>query len=283
MDKTLRKAVLKNSYAKINLYLEVLGKREDGFHEIRTVFSEIDLHDELSFVLTKGSEIKVWCNEGTIATKDNLVYKVAVSMKDKYNVMSGVEVRINKQIPVSAGLGGGSSNAACAITSLNDLWNLNLNDFELHELATQIGSDVNFFLIGGTALGTGRGERIKPVGNLDFDMILLVKPDFGIESGFAYSLVEQYGDDGSWQELLTDGLPMHCFNRLEKPLRKEFMELDEMIKYLEDNGAVKAMISGSGSTVIGFYDDKRTCDEHYHYYQSKGVWSYQTNTKRRNT
>ena len=154
-------SVLRNSSAKINLFLDVLSSRLDGYHEIRTIFSEIDLYDVLNFTLTKNSTIKILANTDFVSLEKNLIYKVAIFIQKKYNVQYGATIDLHKHIPISAGLGGGSSNAATALLGLAGLWQLR-DKKKIMSIAKKLGSDVPFFLTGGCQLGIGRGERLYP-------------------------------------------------------------------------------------------------------------------------
>ena len=148
-------------YAKINLTLEILGKRADGFHEVRTVMQTVGLADRLE--VSAAADLSFTCSDPALATPDNLVYRAARLLQAEYAVRTGAALRLEKRIPVAAGLGGGSSDAAATIVALNRLWNLQLSLTEQRRLAARLGSDVPFILTGGTALATGRGERITPL------------------------------------------------------------------------------------------------------------------------
>ena len=235
----------------------------------------------MNFVLLDSSEVKISSNVEIGEKANNTVYRVAELIRESYGIDKGIEVFIEKRIPLSAGLGGGSSNAATAIRALNRLWSLNMKDEDMHSLASELGSDINFFLYGGTALGEGRGEIVKGIDPIDFDMILLVKPEFGISSSDAYCWLTEYGDSDNWEKLMATKDSINCFNRLESVIRSKYTEIDKIIRYLKENGARQAILSGSGSTVIGFYDDGQKFDNHFNYYREKGFWCCQTKTKRR--
>ena len=148
-------------YAKINLTLEILGKRADGYHEVRTVMQTVGLADRLE--VSAAADLSFTCSDPALATPDNLVYRAARLLQADYGARAGAALRLEKRIPVAAGMGGGSSDAAATIVALNRLWNLQLSPTEQRRLAAALGSDVPFFLTGGTALATGRGERITPL------------------------------------------------------------------------------------------------------------------------
>jgi len=271
-----------NSYAKINLFLDVLGKREDGYHEIRTVFSEIGLYDTLNFTLTKKEEVRILTNKDFVKADENLIYKIAIFLKKRYNVDFGVTVELGKNIPIAAGLGGGSSNAAATIDALSTLWNLNLSDPEKHEVASQFGSDINFFLEGGCAIGEGRGELIKPLEDMEINHVFLVNPGFGIPSSEAYkAVIPSNVNNSNWQKLLQTQDINFCFNKLEEGIRQLYPEIDQIINYLEKNGASKAILSGSGATIIAFCSDQETTEKFCSFYSGKGYWNFSTKTKGR--
>ncbi len=270
-----------NSHAKINLFLDVLSKLPGGYHEILTIFSEIDLHDKIKYFLTNKPEIKIMSNVGELNNNNNLIYKIAVYLKDRYSVNKGVSVELEKNIPISAGLGGGSSNAASTIKALSYLWDLNLSWEEMHEIASMFGSDINFFLIGGTAKGTNRGDIITPLDDIELDNILLINPNLPISSKEAYQAVKIEQSKQNWQNLLSTHSTDYCFNKLETGIIQLYPVIGELIDELYLSGAKKAMMSGSGSTVIGFYDNQNKCKNAQMTFQEKGYWSYITSTRRR--
>lgn len=267
------------SYAKINLSLQVLGKLEDNYHQIRTVFSEIDLFDVLSFTLTKNSEIKVLSNIVSLKQEDNLIYKIAVFIKDNYRVKNGVIIDLKKNIPIAAGLGGGSSNAAMTILALSDIFDLNLPDSELHLIAEKFGSDLNFFLAGGTALGFDRGQKIQKLDFKKIDNILLINSGFGVSSREAYQNVIETGND--WNNFQNTLDIQFAFNDLEKGVVKLYPEIGEIIDDCKKIGAVNSILSGSGATVIGFFNDEITIKKANEFFKRKGYWVKITKTIRR--
>jgi 4-diphosphocytidyl-2-C-methyl-D-erythritol kinase len=278
----LRALTLK-SYAKINLFLDVLSKRSDGFHNIRTIFSEITLFDTINFILTKNSSVRILTNKDFVSSENNLIYKVAIFIRDYYNVQDSVEVFLEKNIPVCAGLGGGSSNAAVTIKALSDLWRLNLSESEMHDIAAEFGSDINFFLEGGCALGEGRGEQINKLDDITIDNLLLVKPPFEISSWEAYKAVELTQENINWKDFIENSDPKLCFNKLQEGIGRIYPEIVEIINFLENNGAEKAILSGSGSTVIGFCPNTETAIRLSKYFSNRKYWNYITKTKRRST
>ena len=163
------------AYAKINLTLEVLGRRDDGYHEVATIMQTVDLHDTVS--LTPAEDITLSCDDPALVSPDNLAHKAAQLLRDESGYNGGAHIAIEKAIPVSAGLGGGSSDAAATLRGLNDLWQLNMSTTQLQTLAAKLGSDVPFLLQGGTAIALGRGERVRHLPSADIQWMVVLTPD----------------------------------------------------------------------------------------------------------
>ena len=163
------------AHAKINLTLEVLGRRDDGYHEVATIMQTVDLHDTVR--LTPAADITLSCNDPALQSADNLAYKAAQLLRDESGFSGGAHIAIDKAIPVSAGLGGGSSDAAATLRGLNDLWNLGMTTAQLQSLAARLGSDVPFLLKGGTAIALGRGERVRHLPPADIQWMVVLTPD----------------------------------------------------------------------------------------------------------
>jgi 4-diphosphocytidyl-2-C-methyl-D-erythritol kinase len=235
----------------------------------------------LNFVLTKNDDVQILTNKDFVNTQDNLIYKVALFIKNRYKVKNSVAVKLQKNIPVAAGLGGGSSNCAVTITALSDLWELNLSEKEKHDIAAEFGSDINFFLTEGCAIGKGRGENITLIDPIQFDNIFLVNPGFEISSKEAYKILDLNANaKNGYDNLLLYQDSKYCYNRLENKICEKYPEIKEIINYLKDNGARNAILSGSGATVIGFCSDKETADNFSKYYSKKQYWNCITKTIR---
>jgi 4-diphosphocytidyl-2-C-methyl-D-erythritol kinase len=243
------------SYAKINLYLEVLGKLAEGYHEIRTVFLEVDVADQIKYTLTNKQNIEVLANVETISNPANLAAQVATYLKDRFQVNQGLLIEMEKHIPIAAGMGGGSSDAASTIKACSNLWNLNLSFSEMQDIAALFGSDLNFFLQGGTALGTHRGEIISRLPDFVWEHILLVKPEFGVSAKDAYAVINYDGKAPDWQPIIQNRDVKHCFNRLQKGVVAQHPEIDFILQKMQMKGALQAIMTGSGSTCVGFFTD----------------------------
>ncbi|MDD2332507.1 MAG: 4-(cytidine 5'-diphospho)-2-C-methyl-D-erythritol kinase [Candidatus Cloacimonetes bacterium] len=266
-----------NSPAKINLFLEVLGKLENGFHKIDTVFCSIDLFDTLRFTLTKSPGIKIWSNLQEMVSDTNLVVQMASYLTERYSVRTGLKIDLEKRIPLAAGLGGGSSNAAMTLIALNKLWNLELSQEEQESICQRFGSDITFFLHGGSARGTGKGDRIESLPDIEIDNLLLVNPGLRIPSRDAYQRLEP-GKETKVLEFDPRDSILKAYNRLEHAIRKEYIEIDQILNDLESNGAVKALMSGSGSTCIGFFDDDELLASCLNSFAGKGYWTHRART-----
>lgn len=261
-----------NSYAKINLFLEVLGKLPDNYHQIETLLCSVSLHDTLKFVLTKSPSVKLWSNLPELTDENNLVFKVAAYLQKKFKPKAGVQISLEKNIPLAAGLGGGSSNAAATIRALNLIWSLNLTLAEMEHIAAEFGSDIAFFLHGGCAWGTHRGEKVAPRPFVPLDL-LLVNPGIGISSAHAYGLLSKpkAEDRKHWNpQAGTAGF----FNRLEPAIRQAYPVVDHLLKDLIETGAKVAMMSGSGPTCFGIYEDAKLQKAGKKYFDDKGYSSF---------
>lgn len=245
-----------NCYAKINLTLEILGKRADGFHEVRTVMQTVGLADRLE--IAAAEELSLTCSDPALATPDNLAYRAARLLQEEYSVWAGAALHLEKHIPVAAGLGGGSSNAAATIVALNRLWDLQLPLAKQQRLAAQLGSDVPFFLTGGTALATGRGERITPLPPLPRHWVVLVLLPITLSTASVYNSVKPSDYTAGVVTADTVAAAQHgtlspqtqWHNALARPARVLAPEITQAQDALHQAGAENAHVSGSGPTVF---------------------------------
>ena len=251
--------------AKVNLGLHVHGKREDGFHELETIFQMVSLFDDVELELLS-SGIKLECDMPGIPTDDtNLVCKAALLLRKSYQVEGkGVSIRLKKKIPFGAGLGGGSGNAAGVLMGLNRLWDLNIDREKLFTLAAELGSDVPFFLTSPCALGKGRGERLKVLESCSKFQVLLVFPGFPIATSWVYQnlrlkLTKRPNNISILRKNLSlsdiTSLGSRLYNDLEPVVIQSFPEIQVVKDELGAWGALGVLLSGSGSTVFGIFDD----------------------------
>lgn len=256
------------SPAKVNLTLEVLGRRADGYHSIRSVLAPITLHDTVTFV-PGGRKLVFHGGQGAPKDDTNLAVRAVHALQEHRGVRHGVEIRIVKRIPIAAGLGGGSSNAATVLRGLNELWGLGLSGAVLERLGLSIGSDVPFFLRGGTCLAGGRGEELEPLPRKGDVELVLVSPPVKVSSKWAYEhvpadLVRPYGATGMVKVALASGrtelIAPHLTNDLEPGVAAGHAVVAEAKRKLLAAGAAGALMSGSGPTVFGIAPDAETAD-----------------------
>jgi 4-diphosphocytidyl-2-C-methyl-D-erythritol kinase len=246
--------------AKVNLTLEVLGKRPDGYHEIRSVVQAISLADRL--VVAADETLHLSCSRSDLEGHDNLVWRAAELLRAAAGCRRGARMHLEKRVPVAAGLGGGSSDAAAALRALNALWNLGLSPAALRGLGAQLGSDVPFFLgESGAALVEGRGERITPLAALPRRWVVLVKPPAGIAAAAAYgALTADRWSDGqetlAWLRRAATGSLPAPFNALEAAALAVAPEASAGRIALQRAGAPAPIMSGSGSTYFTLFDDR---------------------------
>jgi 4-diphosphocytidyl-2-C-methyl-D-erythritol kinase len=261
----------KSSPCKVNLLLNILGKRADGFHELETVFHPVQLCDRLIFT-HGGTGLQLTCSDPTLPTDaSNLVHRAASKFLETTGIRAGIGIYLEKHIPMAAGLGGGSGNAATTLLGLNELFGGPLNDQQLHTIAATLGSDVNFFLQSKPALASGRGEKVEPVENfaaLRGACFFLIHPGFGISTPWAYRELARFpaaqnGTPGRAQKLIsllqTADLATagrEFYNSLEAPALEKFPVLALYQEFLRENGAAAALMSGSGSTTFALFRDQ---------------------------
>ena len=253
--------------AKINLDLKVLGRHQDGFHELRTVLQSIELHDTLSFVVREGPFAIICRVPGVPLDHSNLVWRAANLLWQKMG-RSGeprdVTVTLRKKIPIKAGLGGGSSDAAATLIALRRLWDVRISRDELEDMGACLGADVPFFLCGGTALGLGRGEQVYPLRDVLKHWVVLIVPDFGVSTASAYEWYDEGEPVLLGDSFLTCQSPalwpigsavLH--NDLEAPVACRHQDIVKMKTALLAEGAVASLLSGSGGSVFGLFTRRR--------------------------
>jgi 4-diphosphocytidyl-2-C-methyl-D-erythritol kinase len=297
----MKESLVLESPAKVNLRLEILRKREDGYHELKTIFQKISLHDTLHFSLKKGRRISIITDHPVLPVgKINLIYRAAQSILKRSNYRGGVAVEVEKRIPLGAGLGGGSSNAATTLKGLNRLLKTRLSRKELMESGLEIGADVPFFFLKGAALGSGIGEQLKKIEAPDL-WFVLIYPNFEVSTRWAYQNFDKrlsgrtlsHSALSSWPKGLSKGkrqrlsrkakgltnqqfhinldkflktpkgVSQILFNHLEAVVSKEYPQIDVMKEMLFSAGAMGALMTGSGPTVFGLFEDERIATKAY--------------------
>ena len=255
------------SFAKINLHLRVLGKRADEFHELFTVFQAVSLHDSISF--EESERVTLTCDRKFIPTgENNLIVRAAGLLQKRAGVKLGAKMRLAKRIPSPGGLGGGSSNAAASLIGLSRLWGVDVPSEDMHEMAAELGSDVPFFLYGGTAMGTGRGTVIEPIADIREDKLLIVTPKLRVSTSAAFaSLGSQSLTMAEAERILivcrleAEKLDLRhsvLRNDIEAAVFAAHPEVERVKRTLLELGAVNAMMSGSGASVFAVFDKEET-------------------------
>lgn len=256
--------------AKINLTLDVLHKRVDGFHEVEMIMQAIELADILSFEEKSGDDISIMANIPHLPCDHrNLAYQAASLLKDVCQVKKGVHIFLEKNIPMSAGLAGGSTDAAGVLLGLNDLWNLGLSLGELETLGAKLGSDVPFCLRGGTMLATGRGEILTPLADLPPCYVVLAKPRIGVSTAWVYGKYRNHAELGhpdtqgvqlALQKGDLLGVSKRLSNVLESVTITEYPQIAKLKACMIEYGAMASLMSGSGPTVFGMVDNKEQAE-----------------------
>lgn len=247
------------SFAKINLGIEILGRREDGYHEIRTLFQTIDLCDALDFFPLTGQEVRLSGTDPSIPWDErNLVFRAARLLQQSFPNAGGVEARVRKNIPAGWGLGGGSGNAALTLYALNKLWDLGLDLRGLHPPARQLGADVPFFLEGGLCLGQARGDEVSPLDDLPLLYCVLALPSFPISTAAIYGRMRltSTDKDSKINRFLARGEFGRLENRLEETIFSLYPRLRAIKRSFLRQGAVLSLVSGTGSAVFGLFEEK---------------------------
>ncbi|MGL6106361.1 4-(cytidine 5'-diphospho)-2-C-methyl-D-erythritol kinase [Romboutsia sp.] len=252
------------SRAKINLSIDVLGKREDGYHLVEMIMQTINLYDIIKIKELELNEIVVKSNSSDIPVdENNIVYKAANLIKNKFNIDKGVEVFIEKNIPIAAGMAGGSSNAAAVLVGLNKIWELNLSEIELQEIGFKLGADVPYCISGKTSLAQGVGEKLTNIKGLPGDISILVcKPEIFVSTKDVYKGLDlkniknrpntEYLIECLKEEKIED-LSKNMVNVLEDVTSNMHKEIKEIEHIMMSNNALGSMMSGSGPTVFGLF------------------------------
>ena len=249
------------SFAKINLGLEVLRKREDCYHDIRTLFQSIDLYDLLKIEKTSQGDLFLDGSDNTISWgEDNLIFKAASLLKERLGVPWGARISVDKRIPAGKGLGGGSSNAAMTLYALNKLWGIRLDNQNLMNLGRELGADVPYFLEGGLCLGVERGDVIIPLDDVQPFLCLLVLPEFSVLTSSIYQRIDLSLTSSNKASKIIKFLGSRDFSLLENELEETVFSLYPQIKdiksILQNVGSELSLVSGTGAAVFGLFFEK---------------------------
>ncbi len=251
------------AYAKVNLFLDITGRLENGYHTLNTVMQQIDLYDIVAVEVSEGNNIQIECTNPLVPCNEkNIAYKAARAFLSEIGENADISVSIEKNIPLEAGMGGSSTDGAAVLTALNELYGCPLTTERLCEVGARLGADVPFCIIGGTAVCTGIGEIIKPVSCKKDYVIAVVKPDFSCSTPDAYRSyddnplpLQDYFDD--FTEALSEGClewGEKMYNVFEKLYNNK--KVEDITRLMRENGAAGSILTGSGSAVFGLFKDK---------------------------
>ena len=275
------------SYAKINLTLDVLGKRADGYHELATVMQTIDLYDTICLTATEENTVHIICSRPELSSEDNLAARAVQAVRQRLSLTQGVMIELYKHIPVAAGLGGGSSNAAAVLLALQQWWQLPLSSADLLDIAASLGSDVPFFLKGGLALCEGRGEQVTPLAPRwpsTMRWLLLLKPSIGVSTAtvFRHLPTSDYSDGSHSQAIRSaltakSGLPLEeLHNDLERSVLERYPEVAQAREDMLQAGASPVRLSGSGPTLFAMFSHLDVAVSVQQHLQAQGYELYLT-------
>lgn len=260
---------VRKAYAKINLGLDVLGTLPNGYHEVKMVMQTVDIWDELTFERT-ASGITISTNSKELPTDgDNLIYKAAGLMMEELGIKGGVNIYLRKNIPIAAGMAGGSADAAAAMRGICELYGLQVEDQRLMELGVRIGADVPYCIMGGTALAEGIGEKLTELPSPPDCWLVVAKPDINVSTKYVYEHLDAVGDfshpdiDGmitALKEGSLGGIVKRLGNVLEQVTVEAYPIVDDIKNQLRASGALGALMSGSGPTVFGMFQDREQAD-----------------------
>lgn len=262
--------VTREAYGKINLGLDVLGKREDGYHLVRMIMQTVSVSDTLVLEKTTEPGVFLKTDSGEIPDgEDNLVCRAARVMQEAYGLPGGVRITLTKRIPVAAGMAGGSTDAAATFLGMRDLYDLSASSEELRHLALPLGADIPYCIAGGTKLAEGIGEKLTKLPPAPPCYLIIVKPDLSVSTGWVYKKYDSTGIvnrpdlDGLMQAIREQDLPRMaalCSNVLEEVTAPEYPVIGQLEHFLTERGALCARMTGSGPTVFAIYENQESRD-----------------------
>lgn len=258
------------AYAKINIGLDVLRRRPDGYHEVKMIMQTVDIYDDLFLEKTSEPGIRLQTdNEELPTNRDNLIYRAAALLMEDKKMTEGVKITLTKRIPIAAGMAGGSSDAAAAMRGLNVLFDMGYSVEDLQRLGVKLGADIPYCIVGGTMLSEGIGEILTPLPAPPNVNLVVAKPDINVSTAFVYGnlhverLQEHPDIDGMVQALSRGDLQGICDrmgNVLETVTVREYPVIEEIKQVMRKKGALNALMSGSGPTVFGFFADSKLAE-----------------------
>ena len=265
--------ITKKAYGKLNLSLDIVGKREDGYHLVRMIMQTVNLYDELMILKTEKPGITLTTNREDLPTnEDNLIYKAAKLLIDEFSIQEGVSIHLTKRIPIAAGMAGGSADCAATLTGINTLFDLGLTEKDLQERAVTMGADIPYCIMGGTALSEGIGEILTPLTPVPECSILLIKPPISISTKWVYQTLKwdtltSHPNTEKMLSALREQDLQTLSDTMENVLETVTIPANPIIASIKDKmlslGASNAMMSGSGPTVFGLFPDKAAGEKAY--------------------
>ncbi len=276
MDKLELKA-----YGRINLGLDVIRKRPDGYHDLDMVMQMVDVYDDVTLTRLEGTEIVVRTDTAVLSNgKDNLAYMAAKMLMDEFGIVQGLEITIRKRIPIAGGMAGGSSDCAATLTGVNQMFNLELSKEELMERGVRLGADVPYCILGGTAIARGIGEILTPLPTPPKCHVIIAKPPVSVSTAFVYGNIkpdeiEKRPDIEAMvsaikaQDLYK--LAKSLYNVMEDITVPQYPVIQEIKTIMLENGALNSIMSGSGPTVFGLYDDIEKAEQTVKLLKAKGL------------
>ncbi|MDO4300707.1 MAG: 4-(cytidine 5'-diphospho)-2-C-methyl-D-erythritol kinase [Clostridia bacterium] len=258
------KQIKLNARAKINITLDVIRKREDGYHDLSMIMQSVNLCDNLTISINDSGMIELTSNYDWLPCDErNLVYKAAALMKEKYGIKEGIRIHLEKNIPVAAGMAGGSSDCAATLVGIRNLLKINASDEELMTIGKTLGADVPYCILRGTALAEGIGEKLTKLPPFPDSILLIAKPPINVSTAAVFgsldlSNVDKHPDNDKMIELIKNkdlkGICENMCNVLESVTVKNYPIINNIKKAMTDNGALGSLMSGSGPTVFGFFE-----------------------------
>ena len=269
------------AYGKINLGLDVIRKRPDGYHDLDMIMQMVDVYDDIVITKNKTGKIEVKTDTAVLSNgKDNLAYMAAKMLMDEFKIKDGVNIYINKRIPIAGGMAGGSSDCATTLMGINQLFELGLSKEELMERGVKLGADVPYCVLGGTAIARGIGEVLTPVPAPADCHVFIAKPPVSVSTAYVYGHIKplkitKRPDIEAMAQSIKDGdlkkMASLIYNVMEDVTVGEYPIISEIKQVMLDNGALNSIMSGSGPTVFGLFDDKEKAQQCVKTLEEKGL------------
>lgn len=262
--------IVKKAYAKINPVLDVLCRREDGYHELRMIMQTVNIYDTLELLKTE-SGIRLTCDTGLLPCDDgNIVYRAARLVQETFSLKEGIEIHLSKNIPMAAGMAGGSADAAATLHGMNELFELNLTTEQLCGLGVKLGADVPYCVMGGTMLAEGIGEKLTALPPIPECKLVVAKPDFDVSTKYVYENLhandlKDHPDVDGMIAAITAGdlkaVALHMENVLETVTVQKYPQIEELKAFMRERGALNALMSGSGPSVFALFTETQVAEK----------------------